>query len=76
VALGAEARGLTATEAARRLTEHGPNRLPEERRRGPLRRFLLQFRNPLIYALLVAGAISAGIGHGTDAAVISSPWCS
>jgi len=69
-ALESEPGGLDGAEAARRLEAHGPNRLPEERRRGPLRRFLLQFRNPLIYTLIAAGAISAGIGHGADAVVI------
>jgi hypothetical protein len=33
------ARNLTAPEAARRLAEQGPNRLPEVRARGPLVRF-------------------------------------
>jgi magnesium-transporting ATPase (P-type) len=64
--------GLDASEAARRLDVHGPNRLPEERQDGPLRRFLRQFRNPLIYTLLAAGAISTGIGHGPDAVVIAA----
>jgi magnesium-transporting ATPase (P-type) len=48
----------------------GPNRLPQAARRGPLKRFLLQFHNLLIYALLAAAAMSAGLGHGIDAVVI------
>ncbi|MFN7192467.1 MAG: cation-transporting P-type ATPase [Rhodospirillales bacterium] len=40
--------GLSATEAVRRLVEHGPNRLPEVRSRGPAVRFFLQFHNVLI----------------------------
>ena len=47
-------RGLTSAESRRRLEDHGPNRLPEAPRRGPLVRFLLQFHNPLIYVLLAA----------------------
>jgi endonuclease/exonuclease/phosphatase family metal-dependent hydrolase len=35
--------GLSAAEAARRLEESGPNRLPPAQRRGPLFRFLSQF---------------------------------
>ena len=53
--------GLTAAEAAARLAEHGPNRLPPPERRGPWRRFLAQFRNLLIYVLVACGA-----GHGGD----------
>jgi len=39
-AFGAAEAGLGAGEVARRLAEHGPNRLPEPKGRGPLRRFL------------------------------------
>ena len=66
--LASEAGGLSADEAARRLVTFGPNRLAEPH--VPLWRFLQQFRNPLIYALLTAGMISAGIGPGTEALVI------
>ena len=71
-ALGSTADGLAAAEAARRLESVGPNRLPEERRDGPLRRFLPQFHNLLIYTLIAAGAVSAAIGHVTDALVIAA----
>jgi magnesium-transporting ATPase (P-type) len=63
-------RGLTSAEARRRLEAHGPNRLPEAARRGPLVRFLLQFHNPLIYVLLAAGAITLWLDHFIDAGVI------
>ncbi|RDI60197.1 cation-transporting P-type ATPase [Microvirga subterranea] len=69
-ALGASPKGLSPDEAARRLRAHGPNRLPEHAPHSALRRFLLQFHNLLIYVLLGAGALSALIGHGTDALVI------
>ncbi|MEX0758544.1 MAG: HAD-IC family P-type ATPase, partial [Tistlia sp.] len=62
--------GLSREEAARRLEEHGPNRLPQGRRRSALVRFLLQFHDLLIYVLLVAGALAAAMGHVTDALVI------
>jgi magnesium-transporting ATPase (P-type) len=62
--------GLTAQEAARRLSEYGPNRLAPPRRRGPVLRFLLQFHNVLIYVLLGAAAITAGLGHWVDTGVI------
>ena len=50
----------SADETARRRVTFGPNRWPKPG--VPLWRFLQQFRNPLIYALLTAGMISAGIG--------------
>lgn len=62
--------GLSEPEAARRLQQHGPNRLPQGPRRSALVRFLLQFHNLLIYVLLAAGALAAAIGHPTDALVV------
>jgi magnesium-transporting ATPase (P-type) len=46
--------GLDEAEVTRRRERHGPNRLPEAKPRGPLIRFLAQFRNLLIYVLLGA----------------------
>ena len=69
-ALGSSAHGLAPAEAARRLEEHGPNALPQARRRHPVLRFLAQFNNALIYFLLVAAAAAAVLAHFVDAAVI------
>lgn len=69
-ALASSAQGLTGAEAAARLRRHGPNLLPEGRHARPLRRFLRQFNNLLIYVLLVAAAITAGLGHWVDTGVI------
>ena len=62
--------GLDADEARRRLDEHGPNRLPKSRPRSPLARALTQFDNPLILVLIVAGTVTALLGHYLDSAVI------
>ena len=62
--------GLTTEEAARRLAEHGPNRLTPSAKRGPLLRFLLQFHNVLIYVLLAAAVVTALLAHWVDTAVI------
>ena len=62
--------GLTASDAARRLAEHGPNRLPEVQARGPLRRFLGQFNNVLIYVLIGAAIVTGGLQHWIDTGVI------
>ncbi len=62
--------GLSKEEAAHRLIEYGPNRLPEPKTRGPLLRFLVQFHNVLIYVLIAAGVVTALLGHWVDASVI------
>ena len=62
--------GLTSAEAARRLAQHGPNRLPEARGRGPALRFLLHFHNVLIYVLLGAAVVTAMLQHWVDTGVI------
>lgn len=69
--LGVRTHGLTSEEARVRLAAHGPNRLARGRRRSPVVRFLSQFHNLLIYILLACGAVSAAIGHPTDAFVIA-----
>ena len=62
--------GLSPEEAARRLAEHGPNRLTPPKKRGPLLRFLLQFHNVLIYVLLAAAVVTALLAHWVDTSVI------
>ena len=70
-ALGsAPAHGLSAAQAEQRLAEHGANRLAPPEREGPIKRFLKQFHNVLIYILIVAGAVTALLGHYLDSAVI------
>jgi calcium-translocating P-type ATPase len=64
------ATGLTSAEAARRLAAHGPNRLPEAQTRGPLRRFLAQFNNVLIYVLIGAAIVTGALQHWVDTGVI------
>jgi len=63
-------KGLDATEAASRLRKHGPNRLPEGKKRGPLMRFLSQFNNILVYVLLGAGFIKLMLNLWVDASII------
>src|SRR5215831_13010701 len=64
------AAGLDAAEASRRLSQYGPNRLPEGKQRGPLMRFLAQLNNVLVYVLLAAGFVKLMVGLWLDAAVI------
>ncbi|HHW83683.1 MAG TPA: cation-translocating P-type ATPase [Actinomycetales bacterium] len=53
------ARGLASGEAARRLEAYGPNELVSAPREPAWKRFLKQFKDPLIYLLLGAILISA-----------------
>lgn len=62
--------GLSKEKAVYRTAEHGLNRLPEPKRRGPLVRFFFQFHNVLIYVLIAASAVTAMLGHWVDASVI------
>lgn len=64
------AHGLSHEEAARRLAGHGPNALPEAKRRPLLTVFLRQFASPLIYILFAAAAIAFAMGRRGDAGVI------
>ena len=63
-------RGLDAAEAAKRLQAHGPNRLPEGKKRGPFVRLLSQFNNVLVYVLLGAGFIKLMLDLWVDASII------
>ena len=62
--------GLSKEEIKNRLVRHGPNRLQEEKKRGPLIRFFSQFHNVLIYVLLAASIVTAILGHWVDTGVI------
>jgi magnesium-transporting ATPase (P-type) len=63
-------KGLDAAEASTRLRKHGPNRLPEGKKRGPYMRFLAQFNNVLVYVLLAAGFTKLMLNLWVDAAII------
>lgn len=69
-ALGTERYGLSGVEAAARLKESGPNRLPPTPKRSAIVRFLSHFNNILIYVLLGSAAITASLGHVVDTSVI------
>lgn len=69
-ALGSSRRGLTGSEAARRLDEHGPNMLPEPPVPGLPTLFLRQFASPFIYVLLVAAGLSVVLREWSDAVFI------
>ena len=70
--LEATDRGLSPQEAARRLTEYGPNTLPEQGATPLWLIVLRQFINPLIYILVIAAVVCVMIGDIKDAAFIAA----
>ncbi len=64
------AHGLSANEAQARLAKFGPNKVTRTTGTPAWKRLLLQFHQPLIYVLLGAAAITAGLEEWVDASVI------
>jgi cation-transporting ATPase F len=62
--------GLQGTDVKLRQEKYGANKLSAEHRRTALKRFLLQLAQPLMYILLIAGAVTLFIGEYIDALVI------
>jgi P-type Ca2+ transporter type 2C len=69
-ALHATRAGLPAAEAARRLMEHGRNELAEGKSISPWSIFFGQFKNLIVWILIVAGVISGILGERVDAIAI------
>ncbi len=70
-ALHSRSIGLTAKEAQARLKNVGHNALPEKVLDSHWKILVRQFRNALIYILIIATAISLLLGETADAAVIA-----
>ncbi|MBN8514023.1 cation-transporting P-type ATPase [Accumulibacter sp.] len=62
--------GLAESEVLSRRALHGENRITPKAGKGPLLRFALQFVQPLVLVLLVAGAVTAFLGEWVDSGVI------
>ena len=69
-ALAGEPTGLSSAEAARRLAEHGPNRLPDGPALAPAALLLKQFTDPLVLILLFAALVSAYLHEWLDASIV------
>ena len=65
------AKGLSDAEVKRRQLKFGPNRVTARRGTPAWRKFLQQFNQPLVYILLLAGAVTAFLGEWVDSTVIS-----
>lgn len=62
--------GLTSVEAKKRQEQFGRNELKGKPGKSPVVLFLLQFNQPLLYILLIAGAVKAFLGEWVNAWVI------
>ena len=62
--------GLSAAEAALRLTKYGPNALAEKET-SLARKLLGHFTGPIAYMIEAAAAVSAVLGHWGDFAIIA-----
>ena len=54
--------GLSPAAAERRLAEYGPNEIASDEHISPVRIFVSQFQDWLIYLLLAAAVLSVGVG--------------
>ena len=64
--------GLEPGEVTRRLARHGPNRIREPQRRGPLRILLGQFSDFMVLVLAGAAVLAGVIGEPQDAVAIAA----
>ncbi|MAE42915.1 ATPase [Candidatus Woesearchaeota archaeon] len=62
--------GLTEKQAEERLKKYGPNEIKQAKKISPIKIFLQQFNNILIYILIAAVIISIFLGEKEDAIVI------
>jgi len=64
-------KGLTSSDVAEKRKRFGSNTLPEKEGRTPLTIYLSQFKNPLIYIISIAAAISLVLGQYNDVMIIT-----
>lgn len=64
--------GLTSSDAAIRLARDGPNELPDRDRQGIARAALSVVAEPMLLALLVAGALNMAVNDPVDGAMLLS----
>jgi H+-transporting ATPase len=67
--LNSSPEGLTQEEAAKRLTQYGPNEL-EEKKTNPLLAFLKYFWGPIPWMIEVAVVLSGAVRHWPDFGII------
>lgn len=64
--------GLSSEEAAKRLEQYGPNKLPEGKKKSLASMFLAQLKDFMIYILLFAAALSFFMGDIAETVIIAA----
>ena len=72
--LGSSPDGLTQAEAAKRLTQYGPNEI-EEKKTNAVLKFLLYFWGPIPWMIEIAVVLSAVVRHWPDFFIILLLLC-
>jgi H+-transporting ATPase len=72
--LGSSTAGLSAAEAAKRLTQYGPNKIAEKAE-NPFLKFLSYFWGPIPWMIEAAVILSAVVRHWLDFGVIALLLC-
>lgn len=62
--------GISTLEAEKRLKENGENVIASGKKKNIFLKFLLQFKDPMIYVLLFAGVISFVLKEWADGAIV------
>ncbi|MEG2199981.1 MAG: cation-transporting P-type ATPase, partial [Anaerovorax sp.] len=62
--------GLSTEEAKNRLEKNGPNVFAEGKKRTKVQMFIAQLKDPMIYILFAAAAISAFLREYSDSMII------
>jgi Ca2+-transporting ATPase len=66
----AESKGLTTSEAKKRLEQYGENTLPEKPQPTSFAIYISQLKNPLVYILLAAAFVTFFLSDFSDTAII------
>jgi len=67
---GTSLEGLSQKEARLRLARSGPNQIDKPDKKTPLKIFISQFQNPLIYILIAATIVAFALGDKTESLII------
>lgn len=65
-------RGLTADESAKRLEQHGLNKLDDAKKKPFIEKLADQFKDPMVIILIIAAILSAITGEVVETAIILS----
>lgn len=67
---GTSRKGIDTAQFEQRLEKYGKNKLDQGKKKSIVQRFLEQLRDPMIIVLIIAAAISCGVGEIADAVII------